>query len=66
MDLNRLFNMLARMLIRSAADAGIDAATRGRKPPSEMTPEERQHAKAARETAKRFQKTTRLGRRFFR
>jgi hypothetical protein len=66
MDLNRLFNMLARMLIRSAADAGIDAATRGGKPLSEMTPEERQQAKAAREMAKRFQKTTRLGRRFFR
>jgi hypothetical protein len=66
MDLNRLFNMLARMLIRSATDAGIDAATRGGKPLSEMTPEERQQAKAAREMAKRFQKTTRLGRRFFR
>jgi hypothetical protein len=66
MDLSRLFNMLARMLIRSATDAGVHAATRGGKPQSDMTPEERQQAKAAREMAKRFQKTTRLGRRFFR
>lgn len=66
MDLNRLVFMLTRMLTRSATDAGIDALTRGGKPLSEMTPEDRQQAGAARETAKRFQTTTRLGRRFFR
>ena len=66
MDLSRLFDMLTRMVVRSATDAGIDAATRGGKPVSDMTPEERKQAKAAREMAKRFKKTTRLGRRFFR
>jgi uncharacterized protein involved in exopolysaccharide biosynthesis len=66
MDMNRLFNMLARMFIRSATDAGIDAATRTGKPVSEMTPEERQQAKAAKATAQKFRQMTRLGRRFFR
>jgi hypothetical protein len=65
-DTNRLFAMLTRILIRSATDAGIDAATRGGKPVSEMTPEERQQAKAAKETARKFRQMTRLGRRFFR
>jgi hypothetical protein len=66
MDANRLISMLTRMFVRSATDAGIDAATRKGKPVSEMTPQERQQAKAARETAKRFQKTTRMVRRLFR
>ena len=34
--------------------------------PAEMTPEERSQAKTARDMAKRFRQTTRLGRRFFR
>jgi hypothetical protein len=66
LDPNRLFNLLARMFVRSAADAGIDAAARGGKPVSEMTPEERAQAKAARDIARRFRQTMRLGRRFFR
>jgi hypothetical protein len=66
MDLNRLFGMLARMLVRSATDAGIDAATRSGKPASEMTPAEREQARAAKETARKFRQMTRLGRRFFR
>jgi len=66
MDLNRLFGMLTRMVIRSATDAGIDAATRSGKPVSEMSPAERQEAKAAKETAQKFKQMTRLGRRFFR
>jgi hypothetical protein len=66
MDLNRLFGMLTRMLVRSATDAGIDAATRSGKPVSEMTPAEREQAKAAKETARKFRQMTRLGRRFFR
>jgi hypothetical protein len=66
MDANRLINMLTRMFIRSATKAGIDAATRSGKPVSEMTPQERQQAKAAKATAQKFQRMTRLGRRFFR
>jgi hypothetical protein len=66
MDMNRLLGMLTRMVIRSAADAGIDAATRSGKPKSELTPEERQQAKAAKATAQKIRQVTRLGRRFFR
>jgi hypothetical protein len=65
-DLNRLFGMLTRMVIRSATDAGIKAASRGGKPASEMTPAEREQAKAAKATAQKFKQMTRLGRRFFR
>lgn len=66
MNTDRLFNMLSRMFIRSAADAGLDAVTRSGKPQSEMTPEERQQAKAAQATSRKFRQMTRLGRRFFR
>jgi hypothetical protein len=66
MDANRLISMLTRIFIRSATDAGIDVATRSGKPVSEMTPEERQQARAAQETARRFKKTTRMVRRSFR
>jgi hypothetical protein len=66
MDANRLMAMLTRMFVRSATDAGIDALTRGAKPASEMTPEERQEAAAAKATARKFRQVTRLGRRFFR
>jgi hypothetical protein len=66
MDANRLINMLTRMFIRSATDAGIDAMTRSGKAASELTPEERQQAKAAKATAQKFRRMTRLGRRFFR
>jgi hypothetical protein len=64
--MNRLVNLLTRMFIRSAVDAGLDAATHSGKPAAEMTPEERSQAKTAKDMAKRFRQTTRLGRRFFR
>ncbi len=66
MTLNQLLDRLSRMVIRSAMDSGIDAATRGGKPESELTPEERQQAKAAKSMTQRFRKATSLGRRFFR
>jgi hypothetical protein len=66
MDMNRLVNLLTRMFVRSAVDAGLDTATHSGKPASEMTPEERSQAKTAKDMAKRFRQTTRLGRRFFR
>jgi hypothetical protein len=66
MDVNRLMNLLTRMFIRSATDAGIDAAARKGKPLSEMSPQERQQARSAQDMAKRFQKTTRMVRRLFR
>ena len=51
MNLNGLFNMLAQMLVRSAMDAGVDYAARRGKPEAEMTPEEREQAKKARDLA---------------
>ncbi len=66
MTLNRLFDQITRLLVRSAVDGGIDAATRSGKPEAEMTPEDRAQAKAAKATAQRFRQMTRLGRRFFR
>ena len=53
MNLNGLFNMLAKMLVRSAMDAGVDYAARRGKPEAEMTPEGREQAKKARALAAR-------------
>ena len=66
MNLNGLFNMLAKMLVRSAMDAGIDFATRRGKPEAEMTPEERVQAKKARELAARAKEVQRVTRRLWR
>jgi hypothetical protein len=64
MDLNGLFTMLSRIFIRSAVRTGIDYAVRGGKPDRDLTPEERQQAKAARQMAQKAQKVARLGQRF--
>ncbi|NHB76835.1 hypothetical protein [Rhodobacter calidifons] len=66
MDLNRLFNMLTRMFIRSATKAGVDHAARKGKPEAGMTPEERQQARRARDLATRAQKAQQLVRRLWR
>jgi len=66
MDLNGLFKMLARMLGRSAMDAGVDYVARRGKPEAEMTPEERAQAKRARELAQRARQAQKLTRRFWR
>ncbi|WP_374375203.1 hypothetical protein [Tabrizicola sp.] len=66
MNLNGLFNMLAKMLVRSAMDAGVDYATRRGKPEAEMTPEEREQAKKARELAARAKEVSRVTRRLWR
>jgi hypothetical protein len=63
MDWNRLLNMLTRMFIRTAVRTGVDYAARKGKPESEMTPEERKQAKAAKDMAQKAQKAARLGRR---
>ena len=64
MDWSRLFNMLTRMVIRSAVDTGIDYASRRGKTASEMTPEEREQARDARQMADKARKAARIGRRF--
>lgn len=64
MDLNRLFNMLTRMFIKTAVKTGVDYAARRGKPKAEMTPEERQQARDAKAMADKAQKAARIGRRF--
>lgn len=66
MDLNGLFNMLARMFVRSAVDAGVDYAARRGKPEADMTPEEREQTKTARDLAQRAREVSRVTRRLWR
>lgn len=66
MTLNGLFNMLARLLVRSAMDAGIDYAARRGKPEAEMTPQERDEARRARALAGRAKEVSRVTRRLWR
>ncbi|MBN8632543.1 MAG: hypothetical protein J0L76_17025 [Rhodobacterales bacterium] len=66
MNLNGLFNMLTKMFIRTAVDVGVDyAASRG-KPEAEMTPEEREQARKARDLAARAKDVSRITRRLWR
>lgn len=64
MDLNRLIGMLTRMFVRSAVNTGMDLASRNGKPAAEMTPEEREQAKAAKAMTDKARKAARLTRRF--
>lgn len=66
MDLNGLFNMLAKMFVRSAVDAGVDYAARKGKPEAELTPEEREQAKRARDLAARAKEIQKATRRLWR
>ncbi len=66
MNLNGLFNMLAKMLVRSTMDAGVDHAARRGKPEAEMTPEEREQAKKARDLASRAKQVQKVTRRLWR
>jgi hypothetical protein len=62
MDLNRLINMIVRLFMRKGVNAGINFAANRGKDPKDMTPEERQQAKAARQNAKRARQAIKLGR----
>lgn len=66
MDLNGLFNMLAKMFVRSAVDAGVDYAARRGKPEEELTLEEREQAKRARDMAARAKEIQKATRRLWR
>jgi hypothetical protein len=66
MDLNGLFNMLTKMFVRSAVDAGVDYAARKGKPESELTPEERDQARRARDLAARAKEIQKVTRRLWR
>lgn len=66
MDLNGLFNMLAKMFIRNAVNTGVDYAARRGKPEAEMTPEEREQAQKARDLATRAREVQKVTRRLWR
>jgi hypothetical protein len=66
MDLNGLFNMLAKMFVRTAVDAGVEYAASKGKPEAEMTPEEREQAKRARDMAARAKEIQKVTRRLWR
>lgn len=66
MDLNGLFNMLTKMFVRHAVDAGVDYAARKGKPEAEMTQEEREQANRARELAGRAKEIQKVTRRLWR
>ncbi|MES2539764.1 MAG: hypothetical protein V4583_04160 [Pseudomonadota bacterium] len=66
MNLNGLFNMLTKMFVRSAVDAGINYAARRGKPEAEMTPEEREEASKGRELAQRAKEVSKVTRRLWR
>ncbi|MES2813580.1 MAG: hypothetical protein V4720_01645 [Pseudomonadota bacterium] len=66
MNLNGLFNMLTKMFVRSAVDAGINYAARRGKPEAEMTPEEREEARKGRELAQRAKEISKVTRRLWR
>mgnify|MGYP003626825862 CR=1 FL=1 len=63
MNPNAIINMIMRLFLRRGMNAGINyMANRGRNP-KDMTPEERQNAKAGRENARRAQQAMRVTRR---
>ncbi len=66
MNLNGLFQMLIRMVIRTAINTGIDVAARRGKPEAEMTPEERLEAARARDLAGRAKEVAKVTRRMWR
>jgi hypothetical protein len=66
MNLNGLFDMLTKLFIRHAVDAGVDYAARRGKPESEMTPEEKAQAQRGRDLAARAKEVQKVTRRLWR
>ena len=62
MNMNRLINMAMRMLMKK----GIEVAANKGKKPEDMTPEERQAAKNARQNANKARRGLGIARRFMR
>lgn len=64
MNIERLLTMIFRRLAMRGVNKGINAmAQRGQPDPKDMTPEEREQARAARQTSKNARKMMRVGRR---
>jgi hypothetical protein len=61
--LTQILNMVMRQLVNRGINAGIDHLSRRGKAPEEMTPEEREQAKGARDLAQKARKMSRLTRR---
>ncbi len=61
--LNRLINMVTRRAMNRGMRAGIDHMAGGGKPPSEMTREEREQARALRKQAQGAKRAARMARR---
>lgn len=64
MNMNGLINMGIRMLMRKGINKGIEVASSRGKKPEDMTPEERQQARGAQQTAQKAQRGMRAARRF--
>lgn len=58
-----ILNKLLGRLVNTAINKGVDYAARGGKSPEQMTPEERQQARAGKEMAKRARQAAKLTRR---
>lgn len=61
--LTQILNMVMRKLMHRGLNAGIDHLSRRGKTPQQMTPEEREQARKARDLAQKAQKAARLTRR---
>ena len=61
--LTQILNMVMRQLVNRGINAGIDHLSRRGKAPQQMTPEEREQARKARDLAQKAQKAARLTRR---
>ena len=66
MNINQLINMGLRMLMRKGMNKGITMAANKGKRPEDMTPQEREQANNARQTAQKAQRGMRAARRFMR
>ena len=69
MDLNGLLRMAGKLLLRKvmgrAMNKGVDFAFGAEKPKDEMTREERQRHRAAKDQAKRLRQSMRIGRKLW-
>lgn len=64
MNIDRLINLVARMVVRRGIDAGIDHATRGGRDAGKMTDAEKHKARTSRDTVQRARRGLNLIRRF--
>ena len=66
MNANRIIKMLMPIFMRKAVNTGIDVAANRGKSREDMTPEEREQAGRAKQTAKKAKDLARLARRMIR